>query len=383
MVNAQTWLDKEYPKDRRNEKTSLNISKGEVKKWLIHDSTLKGDLKLEGFTNLRVLNCSGHELTGLDLSECKNLRELDCSNNELNNLNISGCSRLEKINCSNNNHIRGLDLSTCDELEEVDINGCSKLTADKMESKLFHDDDNGKLLKISPRITQAGDNDIRNILIIGWTGNGKSNLANTLTDTNQFKTEESSTSVTTNFQKSDTFEWKNEGRKAKYRVIDNIGFGDTNNLKKEDLLYRVGQGIYSARSGINQVLFVAKGRFSPEQIEAFKTFKDFIAEIGITKFTTIVRTGFKDFRSQEKCLEDKETLLTQSEEVRKIIKSCNDIVYVDNPLIPEIDEEDDEDERVKKERRTRIDVKKKRIQREGVEPPDFKLLRNLQIKELR
>ena len=38
---------------------------------------------------------------------------------------------------------------------------------------------------------------------------------------------------------------------------------------------------------LNQVLFVAKGRFSDEQVIAFNTFKDFISETGITKFTTI------------------------------------------------------------------------------------------------
>ena len=97
MVNAQQWLDEKYPVNRRSEKTELDISKGEVKKWLIHDSTLKGDLKLDGFINLRILKCSSHKLTGLDLSECKNLRELYCNNNELNNLNISGCTKLKKI----------------------------------------------------------------------------------------------------------------------------------------------------------------------------------------------------------------------------------------------------------------------------------------------
>src|SRR5205823_1104736 len=117
MVNAQRWLDEKYPLERRNEKTELDLSKGKVKKLFIHDSTLKGDLKLEGFTNLRVLNCSGHELINLDLSECKNLRELDCSNNDLNSLNINSCSKLKKINCVSNDY-----------LEEIDISDCPKLT---------------------------------------------------------------------------------------------------------------------------------------------------------------------------------------------------------------------------------------------------------------
>ena len=121
MVNAQEWLDENYPTNRRNEITELDISKGKVKRWDGHERTLKGNLELTGFTNLRTLKCSRHEMTKLDLSNCQYLTELECQNNKLNSLNISGCSNLKSINCSSN-HVWELDLSTCLSLEEVNIN---------------------------------------------------------------------------------------------------------------------------------------------------------------------------------------------------------------------------------------------------------------------
>jgi len=103
------------------------------------------------------------------------------------------------------------------------------------------------------------------------------------------------------------------------------------------LLRRVGEGIYSAREGINQVFFVFKDKFANEQEVAFKMFKDFIAESGITRFTTLVRTNFPNFRTKQKCQEDKDALLTQSQELTEIINSCNNIIYIDNPLL-EVDD---------------------------------------------
>lgn len=191
---------------------------------------------------------------------------------------------------------------------------------------------------------------VNNILIVGITGNGKSALANLLTKTDKFEVSSLSTSVTKDFK---TVEF--EENSIKYCIIDNIGFGDTNNISKEDILLKIGEGIYSAKEGINQVLFVFGGRFGPEQVAAFNMFKTFISESGITKYTTLVRTRFNDFRDPKKCEEDRQSLLNEdNKELRDAISSCNDIIYVDNPPIPEIDEDekdsgDEEDEREIKE----------------------------------
>ncbi|RIA82820.1 hypothetical protein C1645_743491 [Glomus cerebriforme] len=143
-----------------------------------------------------------------------------------------------------------------------------------------------------------------------------------------------------NFQKSEIFQWNGKS----YRIVDNIGFGDNNFTSEADILHRIGEGIYSTKEGINQVLFVFGGRFSEEQVIAFNMFKKFISESRITEFTTLVRTNFPNFRNQKKCEDDRETLLAQNKELREIIESCKGIVYVDNPAIPVIEDEDSEDE---------------------------------------
>ena len=205
-------MDKEYPLNRRNEVTELDISKGKVKKRNGHERTLKGDLKLPGFTNLRTLICSSHELTSIDLSECQYLTNLDCHDNQLNNLQISNCSNLEKVDLSKN-YLRDLDLSKVNNLreincadnnflEEVDISKCPKLT--KVGFGFTRDKRKSMLVRVSQ--TELAGDKIRNILIIGITGNGKSALANVLAATsgiNQFGEKNSSASATRNFQTSD------------------------------------------------------------------------------------------------------------------------------------------------------------------------------------
>jgi len=379
--NAQEWLNEKYPENgvcqrdsdsenknkTRKEITHLDIRKGKVG-WYLKEKNLTGSLKLEGFTNLRTLIISSHELIGLDVSECKNLVELDCRSNELNSLNANGCVNLKKLDCSNNN-LNELDLNTCSKLEEVNINNCPELSENTINSNLTYNSEKSKLVrddtkvKTGPQITKAKDNDIRNILIIGITGNGKSALANVLTDTNEFAENASSTSVTKNFQKSKPFEYQGK----KYRIIDNIGFGDTNNISDKDVLFKIGEGINAAKEGVNQVLFVFKGRFAPEQVAAFKLFKDFIAETGITSFTTLVRSNFESFETWKACKKDKDDLLAQSQELNNIINSCNGIIYVDNPsTIIEEDSEDDEDDIAEKKEKVSWNEEKRKASKERV-----------------
>ncbi|KLL05389.1 MAG: hypothetical protein MRERV_1c065 [Mycoplasmataceae bacterium RV_VA103A] len=339
----------------------LDLRKGKVGNGIFNkNKNLIEDLKLEGFTNLRKLIISSHQLISLDVSNCPSLEELDCRSNELTALNVTNCSNLKKIDCSNN-PLWALDLSTCSNLEEVNINGCSNLTEDTINSSLAYDGEKGKLTKgsakNSPQIRKATDNDIRNILIVGMTGSGKSTLANVLSNTNEFKESGSSISTTKNFQTSDIFEWKGK----QYRLIDNIGFGDTNNISNEDILFKIGEGIHATKEGINQVLFVFKDRFSESQITAFNLFKNFIDETGITKFTTLVRTNFEEFEDLEKCEEDRQSLLTKTTEVTKeIINSCNNVIYVDNPPIPIIKESDNDRIREKKKDKANINKEKRK-----------------------
>lgn len=179
MLNAQAWLDKEYPKNGicRNKKNSwgednknFGKKREEIKRLDITYQGLEGDLKLEGFTclesfndtcdnklikldissakklksvfrgsqesknelvelvvgnlpDLEVLFCKGNELTNLDLEGCPNLKILDCSKNKLTNLRISNCSQLKELNCQSNRLTDFDELSILQklQLENLDI----------------------------------------------------------------------------------------------------------------------------------------------------------------------------------------------------------------------------------------------------------------------
>src|SRR4051794_10319484 len=89
MVNAQEWLDKEYPLEKRLGIKQLNIA----------DQKLLGSLNLNSFINLEYLNCEDNRLTNLEASDLVKLKEILCSNNRLTSdgLKISGLNNLEKF----------------------------------------------------------------------------------------------------------------------------------------------------------------------------------------------------------------------------------------------------------------------------------------------
>ena len=71
MVNAQEWLDQNYPKEIRGEIKELNISR----------KNLEGGLELEDFANLEKLDCSFNKLVWINNYWLSKLTELDCSHN--------------------------------------------------------------------------------------------------------------------------------------------------------------------------------------------------------------------------------------------------------------------------------------------------------------
>lgn len=106
--------------------------------------------------------------------------------------------------------------------------------------------------------------DIRNILIIGRTGAGKSALANVVTNTNNFKESEFGVSETQNIQVE---ECELEG--IKYKIFDTPGIGNTS-LSREKVLEKTMQVINLAQGRINRIFFVTSGKFTEEEIKAFK-----------------------------------------------------------------------------------------------------------------
>jgi hypothetical protein len=116
----------------------------------------------------------------------------------------------------------------------------------------------------------------------------------------------------------------------KYRIIDTIGIGDTV-LTEKEVLDRIIEATHSVKHGLSQVLFVTNGRFSKAEAVAYNLLRGSIFDENITKYTTIVRTGFSDFQNDEKCEEDRKKMINESDELAEIINSCNKIIHVENP----------------------------------------------------
>lgn len=338
-INAQKWLNEKYSKDKickrgsdkenlgrkREEISNLNLSQSTIHRGKI---TLFGKLDLNGFSKLKELNISGNDIDEIIINDCLNLKTL---------------------NISHNKNIESIDLSANINLEEVNLNGCASLKIENVNysnTSLIFNEYSNSLIKIDDshlaQITDA-TTEIRNILIVGITGSGKSSLANTLSGSN-FTEGPNTISTTKSFQFKE-FEWNNN----KYRVIDNIGFNDTQGLSfEQDLLIELGKGINAAKEGINQVLFLFSERFDESQIEAFNKFRNLINESEITKFTTIIRTNFVNFKSKKRCELDEKELLVQNNKIKDLISSCNKLLYINNPSNPEINDSDSEGEKESK-----------------------------------
>lgn len=446
MVNAQKWLDKKYPQNKRNEIDRLNIS----------NKGLDGILKLEGFDNLKILTCSSNYLTSLDASDCSKLEEIRCNYNRLTDLNLGDCSQLKEFYC-NDNYLKNLDFSSLNleklvslnisdnnlsekdlsvfshlinlerlwigsgneekvqqgiynrfygsleslkdlskleslEISNTDINGdlnclpdscediyCSvkgrsesgvKKIAEQLSSCLTDEKESKYNLqkwrenyhkesvsipkrqlveyqeqvqtlqqentKLEKRISQLegqmvkvmkllGKQKIRNILLIGRTGQGKSTLANVLSDTEEFKEGKYGVSETkdiksTNFIVND----------INYKVIDTVGLGDTK-LTEEEVLDKIAEATRCIKGGLNQVLFVTSGKFSKEEIFTYDLLRKTIFDEDITKYTTIIRTRFPSFENKEECEKDIELMIKDNKELAEVIESCNKrIIHVNN-----------------------------------------------------
>ena len=92
MVNATEWLNQNYPTNgtcqRQDDKENYGKRREEITKLNISEKKLKGSLKLEGFTNLEKLDCSGNFLSNLELRNCPKLIILNCSDNRFTDTNF-------------------------------------------------------------------------------------------------------------------------------------------------------------------------------------------------------------------------------------------------------------------------------------------------------
>jgi len=114
MVNAKKWLDKNYPKDKRNEITKF--TDGGVHNIFDVYNKLEGELDLTDFVNLKEVILADCRITKLNLSNCSKLVKLDCSQNQLSELNLNKNTKLTELYCSNN-QLRELNVGNCPSLQ--------------------------------------------------------------------------------------------------------------------------------------------------------------------------------------------------------------------------------------------------------------------------
>ena len=100
-AKAQTFADDDYLTDKEAASvTAIDVSSKGI-------FNLKG---IEHFTALKTLNCSGNQLTALDVTKNTALEELNCSSNILSALGVTANTKLKKLNCSGN-QLTALDVT--------------------------------------------------------------------------------------------------------------------------------------------------------------------------------------------------------------------------------------------------------------------------------
>jgi Leucine-rich repeat (LRR) protein len=179
----------------------------------------------------------------------------------------------------------------------------------------------------SKRKQQETINNIKNILLIGRTGNGKSTLANVLTGTKSFAESESAVSKTRNIQ-HEQFNVDDN----KYLIIDTPGLGDTK-LSQEKILDIIAEAVYLVKEGVSQVLFISKGRFDQFEMATYDLLRTIIFDAEVVKYTTLIRTNFAEFEDEEECKKDLVAMKRESD-LAEVVGSCqNRVIHVDNPPI--------------------------------------------------
>ena len=107
--NFRNWiLQQNYGSDGVLTTTEI----ADVTEMYVQYNNIQSLQGIEFFTALTILNCSGNQLTSLDVSKNTALTTLECYQSHLTSLNASGCTALTRLECYEN-QITSLDVSGC------------------------------------------------------------------------------------------------------------------------------------------------------------------------------------------------------------------------------------------------------------------------------
>ena len=146
---------------------------------------------------------------------------------------------------------------------------------------------------------KISDGAVRNIVLLGLTGAGKSTLANQIASTRAFKSGDSVSGVTQEVQHEE-FEFNG----ARYRVIDTPGFFDTT-MTDEQVIAALQQFADVEQEGLVAMIVVVKnGRFTEENQAVIKYIETVLGHEALVKHGMLVVTStFKSTHELQKELE--------------------------------------------------------------------------------
>ena len=137
LKGVELFPDLTYLDCSGNQLTSLDVSKNTALTELSCADNQLTSLDVSGLTALTNLECDRNQLTSLDVSDCTALTILDCYGNQLTSLDVSGCMTLTNLECGFNSNLTSLDVSGCtaltildcygNQLTSLDVSGCMTL----------------------------------------------------------------------------------------------------------------------------------------------------------------------------------------------------------------------------------------------------------------